>query len=170
MGGTIDVETADGEGSTFTLQVSFARAAAPAAASVAPVAARRLAGALRVILAEDNPVNQIVQLRMLRQLGYDADVAVSGVELLDSFRKSYYDVVLLDVQMPVMDGIQAARELRRRGFRRARLIALTADVTSETRRACRDAGIDEFLSKPVQIDALADVLSRVESQTTAHPA
>jgi CheY-like chemotaxis protein len=107
---------------------------------------------------------------MLRQLGYDADVAVSGVELLDSFKKSPYDIVLLDVQMPVMDGIEAARELRRRGFRRARLIALTADVTSETRRACLDAGIDEFLSKPVELDALAAALSRVESQTAAHPA
>jgi CheY-like chemotaxis protein len=170
MGGTIDVETADGEGSTFTLHVSFARAEAPVAATLAPVVAGQLAGALRVILAEDNPVNQIVQLRMLRQLGYDADVAATGVDLLDSFRKAEYDVVLLDVQMPVMDGIEAARQLRHRGFKRARLIALTADVTSETRRACLDAGIDEFLSKPVQIDELADVLSRAESQTAAHPA
>jgi PAS domain S-box-containing protein len=173
MGGTIEVETAEREGSTFTLRVGFARAEAPLepvyvpATSGAPFDGMRT---LRVILAEDNPVNQLVQLRMLRQLGYEASVAANGVELVDALEKNDYDLVLLDIQMPVMDGIEAARELRRRGFSRVRLVALTADVTSETRHACVEVGIDEFLSKPVKIEALAAVLARAEAYSAAKPA
>ena len=174
MGGAIEVETAHGEGSTFTLRVTFARAAAPSEpAYVATLHAPALTDGmrtLRVILAEDNPVNQLVQLRMLRQLGYEAVVAANGVELLDALEKAEYDLVLLDIQMPVMDGIEAARELRRRGFTRVRLVALTADVTSETRHACAEVGIDEFLSKPVKIEALAAVLARAEAYSPAKPA
>jgi signal transduction histidine kinase/ActR/RegA family two-component response regulator len=174
MGGNIEVETADGEGSTFTLRVTFLRAEAPlepvyAAAGHAPALADGMR-TLRVILAEDNPVNQLVQLRMLRQLGYEAAVAANGVELLDALDKADYDLVLLDIQMPVMDGIEAARELRRRGFNRVRLVALTADVTSETRHACAQVGVDEFLSKPLKIESLAAVLARAEAYSAAKPA
>ena len=70
---------------------------------------------------------------------------------------------LLDIQMPVMDGLEAARELRRRGMTRIRLVALTADVTTETREACAAVGIDEYLSKPVKLDALSAVLARAEA-------
>jgi CheY-like chemotaxis protein len=152
------------------LRVGFARADAPleptyaGAGHASPLPDTRT---LRVILAEDNPVNQLVQLRMLRQLGYESAVAANGVELLDAIEKSDYDLVLLDIQMPVMDGIEAARELRRRGFTRVRLVALTADVTSETRHACAEVGIDEFLSKPVKIEALAAVLARAEALSAA---
>ena len=84
MGGTIDVVTDDGKGSTFSLRVAFPRAEAPLAqALLAPVPASG-ARSLRIILAEDNPVNQLVQLRMLQQLGYECDVAANGVELLDA--------------------------------------------------------------------------------------
>ena len=108
----------DGEGSIFSLRVAFPRAEAPLAQTLlAPVPASD-ARSLRIILAEDNPVNQLVQLRMLRQLGYESDVAANGVELLDAMDKTGFDLVLLDIQMPVMDGIEAARELRRRGFKR----------------------------------------------------
>ena len=163
MGGTIDVVTEDGQGATFTLRLGFTRTAAPDdfPAAVLPVTAETRTA--RVILAEDNPVNQLVQLRMLRQLGYHADLAANGVELVDAFEKSEYDLVLLDIQMPVMDGLEAARELRRRGFTRTRLVALTADVTTETRRATLGAGFDEFLSKPIKIDALAAALARAET-------
>jgi PAS domain S-box-containing protein len=170
MGGNIEVETADHEGSTFTLRVAFARAEAPLEPIVDAPSLGDAARTLRVILAEDNPVNQLVQLRMLRQLGYEAVVAANGVELLDALEKAEYDLVLLDIQMPVMDGIEAARELRRRGFTRVRLVALTADVTSETRHACAEVGIDEFLSKPVKIEALAAVLARAEAHSAAKPA
>jgi PAS domain S-box-containing protein len=170
MGGTIDVKTAEGEGSTFTLRVSFRRAEAPVDAALAELprdgasAARAAGPSLRLLLAEDNTVNQFVQLRMLRQLGYDCALATTGIELVEALAKAEYDLVLLDVQMPEMDGIEAARELRRRGFSRVRLVALTADVTTETRQACLEAGIDEFLSKPLKLDALAAVLARAEAR------
>jgi CheY-like chemotaxis protein len=171
MGGTIEVETSDGEGSTFTLHVGFARTEAPAGITPAsPLPELAGARTLRVILAEDNPVNQLVQLRMLRQLGYESALAANGVELLDALAKAEYDLVLLDIQMPVMDGVEAAREARRRGFTRVRLVALTADVTSETRHACAEVGIDEFLSKPVRIEALAAILARAEAHAAAKPA
>jgi PAS domain S-box-containing protein len=171
MGGRIEVSTVDGAGSTFTLRARFARAEAPLELSAGelPRLGASDARTLRVMLAEDNPVNQLVQLRMLRQIGYECDLAANGVELLDAFDKSEYDVVLLDIQMPVMDGIEAAKELRRRGFSRVRLVALTADVTTETRQDCGEAGIDEFLSKPLRLDALTAVLARAEA-SAAHPA
>jgi len=169
MGGTIDVVTNDGKGSTFSLRVAFPRAEAPLAQTLlAPVPASG-ARSLRIILAEDNPVNQLVQLRMLRQLGYESEVAANGVELLDAIDKAAFDLVLLDIQMPVMDGIEAARELRRRGFKRIRLVALTADVTTETRAASVEVGIDEFLSKPLKLDALAAVLARAEARIESLP-
>jgi PAS domain S-box-containing protein len=173
MGGTIEVETVDREGSTFTLRVGFRRTQAPLEPVYVPAPDATLPEGMRtvrVILAEDNPVNQLVQLRMLRQLGYESAVAANGVELLDAIAKTEYDLVLLDIQMPVMDGIEAARELRRRGYSRLRLVALTADVTSETRHACAEVGIDEFLSKPLKIEALAAVLARAEAYSAARPA
>ena len=104
---------------------------------------------------------------MLRQLGYEALVAVNGVELLDALEKAEYDLVLLDIQMPVMDGIEAARELRRRGLTRVRLVALTADVTTETRTpALRSASTNSCPSR-VKIEALAAVLARAEAHSAA---
>jgi PAS domain S-box-containing protein len=163
MGGTIDVATSDGDGSTFTLRVAFARAEAPRAAPAVTPAASARPTSLRLILAEDNPVNQLVQLRMLRQLGYDAAVVGNGVELLRAFEETSYDLVLLDIQMPLMDGIEAAHELRRRGFTQVRIVALTADVTSETRDASIEVGIDEYVSKPLKLDVLASLLARAEA-------
>ena len=100
---------------------------------------------LRIIVAEDHPVNQLVQRRMLKQLGYQCSLVENGAELLQALEQQEYDLCLLDIQMPVMDGLEAARELRRRGHDAVRLVALTADVTTETRDACAAAGIDEYL-------------------------
>ena len=118
---------------------------------------------LRIIVAEDHPVNQLVQRRLLKQLGYQCALVENGAELLQALEQQEYDLCLLDIQMPVMDGLEAARELRRRGMTRIRLVALTADVTTETREACAVAGIDEYLSKPVKLDALSAVLARAEA-------
>ncbi|MEW6321841.1 MAG: ATP-binding protein [Acidobacteriota bacterium] len=160
MGGEIEVVTAPGHGSTFTLSAPMP-AVNPVAHPARPVVpvGRGSGGALRVLLAEDNTVNQFVVRRMLHQLGYACDVASNGREALEMYEREGYDLLLLDIQMPEMDGLECAREVLARGGQ-VRLVALTADVTTETRDACAAAGFDDFLTKPVRLDVLAAMLGR----------
>ncbi len=115
---------------------------------------------LKILVAEDNPVNQRVILLMLERLGYRAEVVSNGLEVLDAITRTRFDVILLDVQMPEMDGLQAAREICHMLSKeeRPRIIALTADAGEEDRIACLAAGMDEFLSKPVRSNKVADAL------------
>jgi len=116
---------------------------------------------LRILVADDNIVNQKVAVRLLERLGYPADVASNGLEALEAVRRQPYDVVLMDVQMPEMDGLEAARQINREfsGDRRPYLIALTANVLSSDREKCEAAGMDDFLGKPLQLQSLQKVLS-----------
>ncbi len=118
---------------------------------------------LRVLLVEDNPVNQRVVLLMLRALGCSTDVANNGVEALVRLeQRDDYRVILLDVQMPEMDGFECARRIVSKwGDRRPRIIALTANALDGDRQACLDAGMDDYLSKPLRREALADKLKAV---------
>jgi signal transduction histidine kinase/CheY-like chemotaxis protein len=115
---------------------------------------------LRLLLAEDNEINQAVALRMLERLGYRAAVAANGVEVLAALEREPFDVVLLDVQMPVMDGLEAARRIRAHGATRPRLIAMTANAMDGDREACLEAGMDDYVAKPVRLAALAAALER----------
>jgi PAS domain S-box-containing protein len=160
MGASLTVDSSDGQGSTFTFTVSLARTERPTAAAMIAPSLHNHPPRLRVVLAEDNPVNQIVQRRMLRQLGYPCDVTANGIELLEAVGKADYDVAILDIQMPEMDGLEAARELRARGHHDLFMIALTADVTTETRESCVAAGFDAYLSKPVTAEMLAAALAK----------
>ena len=119
---------------------------------------------LRILLTEDNVVNQKVALRMLEKLGYRADLAGNGQEALEAIERQPYDVVLLDVQMPVMDGLEAARRVRERWkeAERPRLIAMTAHAMQEDRERCLAAGMDDYVSKPVSLPILAEALSKVQ--------
>ncbi len=114
---------------------------------------------LRILMAEDNPVNQKVALMMLERLGYSADVAVNGLEVLRALEKQPYDVVLMDVQMPEMDGLEATRRLRSSGIK-ARIIAMTAYALDGDREKCLSAGMDEYISKPIKIGELDRALER----------
>jgi PAS domain S-box-containing protein len=105
---------------------------------------------LRILLTEDNPVNQKVTLLQLRNLGYEADVAADGAEAIRMLKRTPYDVILMDCQMPVMDGLAATREIRRSYPHPVRIIAMTANAMQEDRERCLDAGMDAFLSKPVR--------------------
>ena len=118
---------------------------------------------LRILLAEDNMVNQKVALRLLDQLGYRADVVSNGLEALDALERQQYDVVLMDVQMPELDGLGAARRISERWSdgERPRIIAMTANAMPEDREACFAAGMDDYLPKPIRPDELAEALSRV---------
>jgi PAS domain S-box-containing protein len=117
---------------------------------------------LRILLAEDNAVNQKVALRLLERLGYGADVASNGLEAIEALERSQYDVVLMDVQMPELDGLDATRRICDRWpDTRPRIIAMTANALPEDREACFAAGMDDYVAKPIRSDALAEALSRV---------
>ena len=116
---------------------------------------------LRVLVAEDNAVNQRVITLTLARLGYSADVVADGAAALDALRRAAYDVVLMDLRMPRMDGLEATRRLRAdAGLHQPRVVAMTADVTADKRDACFEVGMDAFLPKPVDAVALAETLDR----------
>jgi signal transduction histidine kinase/CheY-like chemotaxis protein len=117
---------------------------------------------LRLLLAEDNVVNQKVLIRMFERLGYRADVAADGNEAVDAVRRQHYDVVFMDVQMPQLDGVEATRRIRNDlpSDEQPHIVAMTAHALSGAREEFLDAGMDDYLSKPVKVDDLVAVLQR----------
>jgi CheY-like chemotaxis protein len=116
---------------------------------------------LRILLAEDNSVNQMLAVRLLRGLGYTADVAGNGVEAMEAIDEREYDVVLMDVQMPEMDGLEATREIRSRSAGGGpRIVAMTANAMAEDRDECLAAGMDDYVSKPIRVEELVSALER----------
>jgi len=126
---------------------------------------------LKILVAEDNTVNQKVVQQLLAHLGYRADVVANGVEVLDALERQSYDVVLMDVQMPEMDGLEATRRVRARyGAVGPRVIAMTANDMPGDREKCLTAGMDAYVSKPVELEDIRAVLiavtgaSRIETE------
>ncbi|MBN1874496.1 MAG: response regulator [Anaerolineae bacterium] len=115
---------------------------------------------LRILLAEDNPANQELILLMLQRLGYTADVVGDGEQVLKLLRRHVYDVVLMDVQMPELDGLETTRRIRREFAidRQPRVIAMTANAMQGDRERCLEAGMDEYISKPIVLDVLIAAL------------
>jgi CheY-like chemotaxis protein/anti-sigma regulatory factor (Ser/Thr protein kinase) len=171
MDGTIAVASAPGCGSTFTVRLPLvsepaAEDAAAPAVSVPPVSPSPQLGAIpsrrRVLVAEDSPVNRKVVQAMLQHLGTAVECVEDGMEAVEATARAAYDLVLLDIYMPVLDGLAAARAIRAReaagGGRRLRLVALTANAFAADREACEAAGMDGFLAKPITLDTLRAVL------------
>jgi CheY-like chemotaxis protein/HPt (histidine-containing phosphotransfer) domain-containing protein len=131
---------------------------------------RPAATPLRILLAEDNAVNQKVALALLGQLGYRADVAWNGVEALAALERQPYDVVLMDVHMPELDGLDATRRICERWTpeTRPRIVAMTANVLLEDREACFAAGMDDYVAKPIRPDELARALAGVTPRPATH--
>jgi CheY-like chemotaxis protein len=121
---------------------------------------------VRVLLAEDNVVNQKVALRMLERLGYRTQVAANGVEALELLRAGAYALVFMDVQMPEMDGLEVTRQLRALPIEQPWVVAMTANAMHRDRGICMEAGMDDYLAKPVRLEALHEVLQRFERQRT----
>jgi signal transduction histidine kinase/CheY-like chemotaxis protein len=137
--------------------------AAPGKPSMDPGMATR--HPLRILLAEDNVVNQKLALRLLSQMGYRADVASNGIEAIESIERQPYDVVLMDVQMPEMDGLEATREIVRRHDRtRPRIVAMTANAMQGDREQCLAAGMDDYITKPIRVDALVEALTHTTAR------
>ena len=118
---------------------------------------------LRVLLAEDNAVNQKLALRILEQMGYRADMASNGLEAVESIQRQQYDVILMDVQMPEMDGLDATRNIRKlTNVKQPRIIAMTANAMQGDREMCILAGMNDYISKPIRVNELTDALLKVE--------
>jgi PAS domain S-box-containing protein len=118
---------------------------------------------LRILLAEDNAVNQKLALRLLQQMGYRADVASNGLEAVESVQRQVYDVVLMDVQMPEMDGLDATRTIRKlTGISQPRVVAMTANAMQGDREMCLAAGMDDYVSKPIRVPDLLEALSKTK--------
>ena len=116
---------------------------------------------LRVLLVEDDPVNRMVALHMLRRLGIEPDVATDGAEAVTHASANEYDLILMDVHMPIMDGITATNEIRNLPGRRPRIVALTANVLEGDRARMMDAGMDAYLSKPYRLEDIDGALAAV---------
>jgi len=176
MGGTITAESTPGRGSSFSFEVALAprwpprrfpgrsrpeRAIAPAWSS-APL----------VLIAEDSQINQIVATRVLERCGCRVKVVGDGAEALRALAAERFDAVLMDCQMPGMDGYEATTELRQReqGARHTPVIAMTAHAMAGDRERCISAGMDDYISKPVRHTDLADMLRRWIRRTASKPA
>jgi signal transduction histidine kinase len=169
MGGSLGVESQPGRGSTFWFLVPVGQAERPCRVSDLPAALLPEAppgapsgGPGRILIAEDNPINQIVTLRAVRHLGYAAEVVSSGDAALEAWARDRFDLILMDCQMPGMDGYHAAVEIRRRenGGSRVPIVAMTANVVDGDEEKCRTSGMDDYLSKPIRLSSLARTLQR----------
>ena len=168
MGGTIRAESRLGTGSTFYVTVAVRLAEPgtepPVSARVRPEEPATVPErSLSILVAEDNVVNQKVAMLLLEKLGYRPDVVSDGLEVLTALSRQSYDVILMDVRMPELDGLQATRRLRERAASTTDpwVVALTADASNEDRQRCLEAGMNDFLSKPIELDVLREALQRV---------
>jgi len=167
MGGTIHVDSNPGEGSRFSFDLLLPRAGASVSAAATAVPATDFSGR-RVLLAEDHPLSQEILFEMLEDLGCEVDAASDGVEAVACARARRYDLILMDMQMPKLDGLAATRAIRALpGHAETPIIAVTANAFAEDRQRCLAAGMNGHLGKPVTPDALAAVLDQWFSDLSA---
>jgi PAS domain S-box-containing protein len=160
MGGTAGVESVPGRGSLFWFTARLAPGAECASEPCRQDGPASIAG-VRILLVEDNVFNQEVGRELLERAGAQVSVAANGSEALEALRRERFDCVLMDLQMPVMDGLEATRRIRAdAGMRDTVVIAMTANASVEDRTRCLAAGMDEFVTKPVEPGQLADTIAR----------
>jgi CheY-like chemotaxis protein len=159
MGGSASVSSKAGTGSRFVITVPIESAEAPPETSLMQ-SLPDLARAIRVLVAEDNTTNQVVAFGMLRKLGFgDVSLAGDGAQAYEMAMATRFDVILMDCQMPEMDGYEATRRLRAAGCK-AVIVAMTANAIKGDREKCLAAGMDDYLTKPMDLKVLNTVLAR----------
>jgi signal transduction histidine kinase/CheY-like chemotaxis protein/HPt (histidine-containing phosphotransfer) domain-containing protein len=170
MGGDIGVESRPGSGAAFTVAVTLERARAPLAPEAGVPASAIVP--LRILLAEDNAVNREVALGLLQRHGHTVTVVTDGAQAVTAARAGRFDVILMDVHMPGMDGTEAARLIRGMPGAEGRvpIVALSASVLKDEVDVCYQAGMDEFLAKPIEPAALTGVLARLGTRSAPAPA
>ena len=172
MRGTITVESALGQGSTFTYTTSLLSAihrdvVVPSSGTGQQRASEHV-GPLRVLVADDNEINQVVACKFLQKLGCQVEVARTGREAVEAISRTSYDMVLMDCEMPEMDGYEATREIRRReegGLTHLPIMALTGHTSNEETEKCRHAGMDRVIMKPVTLSVLRKSLQELMHKT-----
>jgi len=163
MGGDIHVDSIYGQGSTFTFTARL-KASTPFKAEAAPDASygSNAYSGRKALLVEDNPVNQLVACRFLELMGFQVEIADHGESALEKLSEERYAVILMDCQMPVMDGFEATRRIRdmEKGQAHQLIIAMTANTRAEDRQRCLDAGMDDFIPKPILIGHFMEILRK----------
>jgi PAS domain S-box-containing protein len=165
MKGVMGVKSQRGEGSTFWLELPEAQVASPPDKAVRPVAHR-----LKLLVAEDYEPNQMILRRQIEALGHQADIVADGSQALQQWRQEHYDLILTDLNMPVMDGLELARTIRREEQNTGAhmtVIGITASTEDAEIQKCRNAGMDEVLPKPINLNNLRELLARWEASAPA---
>lgn len=165
MDGSIEAQSQPGEGTTFRFAVRLYQSTAPEPA-ITDLSAMQDVSKLRVLLAEDNKVNQLVGLKLLKKLGITADLAEDGAQAITAAMRNTYDLILMDVQMPYVDGIAATREIRAHivGDRQPFICGLSAHATIEFQEMCQRVGMDRYLTKPLDFEKLRKLLIERSAQ------
>ena len=175
MGGTIGVQSQPGAGSTFSFTVRLAGVSAPVptpgAEKTTPVSAPPGGVRLQILLVEDHPVNQKLASTILGKWGHTVVIANNGVEAIARYAERAWDLVFMDMQMPVMGGLEATREIRRleQGQRHVPIIAMTANAMESDQQACLDAGMDDFVAKPFNVATVRAAMGRVLPDLAREP-
>jgi CheY-like chemotaxis protein len=163
MGGGVHVQSREGQGSTFTVVVAMPRgeaiAAPPVEAALPPIESERR---LRVLAADDNPTNQKVIAAVLAPLGAEVELVADGVACIEAWKRGGYDIILMDIHMPIMDGVEAARTIRgleiSEGRKRTPIVAVTANALVHQVEGYMAAGMDGHVAKPIEVTKLYDAI------------